>query len=188
MILSDVDLRKRQAIDRLLDPFDDSLVQPASVDVRLGHRFQVQVAPRLPTFDAIDPRAGAKGTWREVVAEGDKPMRLRPESFALGHTVETVTVPDDLCAEIRGKSSLGRLGLLIHATAGFLDPGFVGQVTLELANVGRETILLWPGMAIAQVSFAQLSTSAERPYGSPGLGSHYQGQTGPTLSRYGEGE
>lgn len=186
MILSDVDLRKRQAMNGLLDPFDDSLVQPASVDVRLGHVFQAQQAPRLQTLDAIDPRSAHKGTWQTWRCSEGEPMMLSPEAFALGHTVETVSVPGDLCAEIRGKSSLGRLGLLIHATAGFLDPGFVGQVTLELANVGRETILLWPGMAIAQVSFARLSTPAERPYGHPALGSHYQGQTGPTLSRYGE--
>ena len=181
MLLSDRDITA--AIDAgrvLLDPYEPTMVQPSSVDVRLDRYFRVFENHRYPH---IDPAADQSDLTREVEPEGDEPFILHPGEFVLGSTLEVVTLPDDLAARVEGKSSLGRLGLLTHATAGFVDPGFSGHVTLELANVATLPIKLYPGMKIGQLCFFQLSSPAEHPYGSAKYGSRYQGQRGPTPSR-----
>jgi dCTP deaminase len=181
VLLSDADLLKEIARGRLqISPMVDAAVQPSSVDVRLDRLFRV--------FDHgshthIDPAAEQPDLTHEVeVAEGE-PMVLHPGEFVLGSTFERVELPDDLAARLEGKSSLGRLGLLTHSTAGFIDPGFRGHVTLELANVAKLPIVLWPGMRIGQLCVFRLSSRARRPYGHAELGSHYQDQRGPTASR-----
>lgn len=184
MILSDGTIRALLASGRLvIDPIDADQVQPASVDVRLGDRFLVF---RNHTVDSIDPfRPSADLTAPVEVPEGS-PFVLHPSEFVLGTTLERVEMPDDLVSRVEGKSSLGRVGLLIHATAGFVDPGFRGQITLELSNVSPLPIKLWPGMRIGQLSFHNLDKAAERPYGHPDLGSKYNDQAGPVGSRYGD--
>ena len=166
----------------LLEPIEPDQVQPASVDVRLGDRFLVF---RNHTVDSIDPLAIPDGLMHVVNVDVGTPFILHPGEFVLGSTVERVGLPDDLVARVEGKSSLGRLGLLIHATAGFVDPGFVGQITLELSNVAPLPIKLWPGMRVGQLSFHRLDTAALRPYGHPALNSKYVDQDGPVGSRYG---
>lgn len=183
MILSDGTIRKLLANGRLiLDPLDPEQVQPASVDVRLGSGF---LAFRNHTTEFIDPYDRPADLMQLVEVSEGQPFILHPGEFALGTTVEAIGLPDDLVARVEGKSSLGRLGLMIHATAGFIDPGWPrGQITLELSNVAKLPIRLWPGMRIGQLSFHTLDAPAERPYGSPGLNSKYAGQVGPVASRY----
>jgi dCTP deaminase len=165
----------------IIDPYDDALLQPSSVDVRVDRFFRVFHNARYPYIDVKEPQE----ELTELVEIGDEqPFILHPGEFVLGSTLERVVLPDDLVARLEGKSSLGRLGLLIHSTAGFIDPGFDGHVTLELSNVANLPITIYHAMKIGQISFVQLSEPAEKPYGSGELGSKYQGQMGPTPSRY----
>jgi dCTP deaminase len=181
VLLSDRDIRKELAGGRVvLDPLDDAMVQPSSVDVRLDRFFRLFDNHK---YAVIDPAEDQPDLTRLVEVEGDGPFVLHPGEFVLGSTFETVTLPDDVAARLEGKSSLGRLGLLTHSTAGFIDPGFSGHVTLELSNVATLPIKLWPGMKIGQLCFFRLSSPAEHPYGSDRYGSRYQGQRGPTASR-----
>jgi dCTP deaminase len=167
-----------------IDPWDPKLVQPASIDLRLGDSFRVFHNHRT---SAIDLRRPPDNLTEEVVVPADESFIIHPGEFCLGRTLEWVELPDDIVARIEGKSSLGRLGLIVHATAGFCDPGWKGTLTLELNNLTRVPIKLYPGLLIAQLSFMTLDKAALRPYGSPELGSHYQGQRAATESRY-EGE
>jgi dCTP deaminase len=181
VLLSDRDILAEIHDKRIVvDPYDEAMVQPSSIDFRLDRYFRVFENHRYPH---IDPAADQSDLTRMVEPVGDEPFILHPGEFVLGSTLEVVTLPDDLAARVEGKSSLGRLGLLTHATAGFVDPGFSGHVTLELANVATLPIKLYPGMKIGQLCFFQLSSPAEHPYGSAKYGSRYQGQRGPTPSR-----
>jgi dCTP deaminase len=181
VLLSDRDIMAEIKAERVvLDPFDAEMIQPSSIDVRLDRFFRVFENHRYPH---IDPAADQPDLTRAVEPEGDEPFILHPGEFVLGSTYEVVTLPDDVAARLEGKSSLGRLGLLTHSTAGFIDPGFSGHVTLELSNVATLPIKLWPGMKIGQMCFFRLSSPAENPYGSEKYGSRYQGQRGPTPSR-----
>jgi dCTP deaminase len=164
-----------------IDPYDPSLLQPSSVDVRVDRYFRVFHNARYPFIDVREPQ---EDLTELVEVEDGSPFILHPGEFVLGSTLERVRLPDDLVARLEGKSSLGRLGLLIHSTAGFIDPGWDGHVTLELSNVANLPITIYYGMKIGQLSFVQLTEPAESPYGSDGLGSKYQGQRGPTPSRY----
>ncbi|CAM2781611.1 dCTP deaminase [Saccharomonospora xinjiangensis] len=182
MLLSDRDLRKALESGRLgVDPFDPAMVQPSSIDVRLDRFFRVFDNSK---YTHIDPqlRQDELTSLVEKDSDGD-PFVLHPGEFVLASTFELFTLPDDLAGRLEGKSSLGRLGLLTHSTAGFIDPGFSGHITLELSNVANLPITLWPGMKIGQLCLFQLTSSAEHPYGSPEAGSRYQGQRGPTPSR-----
>ena len=184
VILSDRSLREAIAAGRLVvDPLDDDAIQPSSIDVRLDNRFRVFYTARHPYIDVKQPM---EDLTELVEVKPDDAFILHPGEFVLGSTLEQVGIPPDLAARLEGKSSLGRLGLMTHSTAGFLDPGFVGHVTLELSNVANLPITLYPGMRIGQIAVFQLTTAAERPYGSRGVGSKYQGQRGPTPSRYWE--
>lgn len=181
MILSDRSIKEAIAAGRIvIEPFDPDMVQPSSVDLRCDHSFRVFENHR---YAYIDPKQSQDDLTSVVVASEEEPFILHPGEFVLGSTLEIVGLADDIVARLEGKSSLGRLGLLIHSTAGFIDPGFKGQVTLELSNVANLPIAIYPGMAIGQVSFYELSTAAEHPYGSAALGSKYMNQTGPTASR-----
>ncbi|WP_284293146.1 dCTP deaminase [Luteimicrobium album] len=181
MLLSDRDIRAELDAGRVvLDPYEPSMLQPSSIDVRLDKFFRLFDNHRYPF---IDPSQEQPELTRLVEAKGDEPLVLHPGEFVLGSTFEAVTLPDDVAARLEGKSSLGRLGLLTHSTAGFIDPGFSGHVTLELSNVATLPITLWPGMKIGQMCFFRLSSPAEHPYGSEKYGSRYQGQRGPTASR-----
>jgi dCTP deaminase len=181
VLLSDRDILNEIESKRVaLDPFDPEMVQPSSVDVRLDRLFRVFENHKYPH---IDPAADQPDLTRMVEPEGDDAFILHPGEFVLGSTYEVVTLPDDVAARLEGKSSLGRLGLLTHSTAGFIDPGFSGHVTLELSNVATLPIKLWPGMKIGQLCFFRLSSPSEHPYGSTRYGSRYQGQRGPTPSR-----
>jgi dCTP deaminase len=181
VIFSDRTIRESVASGRIIiDPYDIDMVQPSSVDLRCASVFRVFENHKYPL---IDPKADQDDLTTSIEAADDEPFILHPGEFVLGSTLEIVGLADDIVARLEGKSSLGRLGLLIHSTAGFIDPGFKGQVTLELSNVANLPIAIYPGMKIGQVSFYQLSTPAEHPYGSPGAGSKYQGQSGPTPSR-----
>ena len=181
MLLSDRDILDEIDAGRItIKPFDPAMVQPASIDVRLDRYFRVFENHRYPH---IDPAQAQDDLTREVQAEGDEPFILHPGEFVLGSTYEEVSLPGDLAARVEGKSSLGRLGLLTHATAGFVDPGFSGHVTLELANVATLPIKLYPGMKFGQFCFFRMSSASEHPYGSEKYGSRYQGQRGPTPSR-----
>ena len=181
MLLSDRDIRAELVAGRVvLDPYDPIMVQPSSVDVRMDKFFRVFENHRYPH---IDPAEEQPELTREVVPEGDEPFILHPGEFVLASTYEVITLPDDLAGRLEGKSSLGRLGLLTHSTAGWIDPGFSGHVTLELSNVATLPIKLWPGMKIGQLCFIKLSSPAEKPYGSTEYSSRYQGQRGPTASR-----
>lgn len=164
-----------------IDPWDPKMVQPASIDLRLGDSFRVFHNHRATAIDLRDPPSNLT---EEVVMPDGEAFVIHPGEFCLGRTLEWVQIPDDIVARIEGKSSLGRLGLIVHATAGFCDPGFEGTLTLELNNLTRVPIRLYPGLPIAQLSFMTLDRAALRPYGSPGLGSHYQGQRAATESRY----
>jgi dCTP deaminase len=182
MVLSDRTIRRLIDEGRIgLDPFDEDLVQPSSVDVRVDRFFRVFRNSRYPF---IDVKEEMEDLTELVETEDSEPFILHPGEFVLGSTLERITLPDDLVARLEGKSSLGRLGLLIHSTAGFIDPGWDGHVTLELSNVANLPITIYVGMKIGQVSFVQLSEPAEHPYGAAALGSKYQGQAGPTPSRY----
>jgi dCTP deaminase len=181
VLLSDRDILDEIHAKRIVvEPYDEAMVQPSSIDFRLDRYFRVFENHRYPH---IDPAADQSDLTRMVEPVGDEPFILHPGEFVLGSTFEVVTLPDDLAARVEGKSSLGRLGLLTHATAGFVDPGFSGHVTLELANVATLPIKLYPGMKIGQLCFFRLSSPAEHPYGSAKYGSRYQGQRGPTPSR-----
>jgi dCTP deaminase len=181
MLLSDRDIRAEVGAGRVvLEPYDAAMVQPSSVDVRLDRYFRVFENHRYPH---IDPAIEQPDLTRLVEPLGDEPFILHPGEFVLASTYEVVTLPDDVAARLEGKSSLGRLGLLTHSTAGFIDPGFSGHVTLELSNVATLPITLWPGMKIGQLCFFRLSSPAEHPYGSALHGSRYQDQRGPTPSR-----
>ncbi|MDQ3382335.1 MAG: dCTP deaminase [Actinomycetota bacterium] len=181
MLLSDRDIRTQIDGGRVrLDPWDPAMVQPSSVDVRLDRYFRLFDNHKYPV---IDPSSEQPDLTRLVEVDRDESFVLHPGEFVLGSSYETVTLPDDIAARVEGKSSLGRLGLLTHATAGFVDPGFTGHVTLELSNVATLPIVLHPGMKIGQLCFFQLSSASEHPYGSQAKGSHYQGQRGPTASR-----
>ncbi len=181
MLLSDRDIRAEIDGGRVrLQPYDESMVQPSSIDVRLDKFFLLFDNHKYPF---IDPAQDQPDLTRMIEVERDEPFILHPGEFVLGSSFEVVTLPDDLAARLEGKSSLGRLGLLTHSTAGFVDPGFSGHVTLELSNVATLPIKLWPGMKVGQLCFFRLSTPAENPYGSAKYGSRYQGQRGPTASR-----
>jgi dCTP deaminase len=181
MLLSDRDIRAAIESKRVvLEPFDPDMVQPSSVDVRLDRFFRVFENHRYPH---IDPAENQPDLTRLVEPPGEEPFVLHPGEFVLASTYEIVTLGDDISARLEGKSSLGRLGLLTHSTAGFIDAGFSGHVTLELSNVATLPIKLWPGMKIGQLCFFALSSPAEEPYGSGRTGSRYQGQRGPTPSR-----
>jgi dCTP deaminase len=164
-----------------IDPWNEAMVQPASVDLRLGDSFRVFHNYRVATIDLRDP---PRGLTEEVRIDRGEPFVIHPGEFCLGRTQERVELPDDIVARIEGKSSLGRLGLIVHATAGFCDPGWKGTLTLELNNLTRVPIKLYSGLPIAQLSFMTLDAPALRPYGHEQLGSHYQGQTEATESRY----
>ena len=182
MFLSDRSIKEELAAGRIvIDPLAEGSIQPSSVDLHVDRYFRVF---RNDTTPFIDPKEPQEDLTELVEVEGAEAFILHPGEFVLGSTLERVTLPDDLVARLEGKSSLGRLGLLIHSTAGFIDPGWDGHVTLELSNVANLPITSYPGMKIGQLSFVQLSEPAERPYGSAGIGSKYQGQRGPTPSRY----
>jgi len=185
MLLSDRDLAAEIEGGRLcLDPYEPALIQPSSIDVRLDRWFRVFNNSR---YTHIDPaRQQDDLTSLREVADGE-PFVLHPSEFVLASTLEVVTLPNDLAGRLEGKSSLGRLGLLTHSTAGFIDPGFSGHVTLELSNVANLPIMLWPGMKIGQLCLFRLSSPASAPYGSAVYGSRYQGQRGPTPSRSWQG-
>src|SRR3954463_9368728 len=181
MLLSDGDIRAEVEAGRLaVEPWDPSLVQPSSVDVRLDRYFRVF---NNSQYTHIDPAVQQDELTSLVEPPGDDPFVLHPGEFVLGSTLEVVTLPDYLASRLEGKSSLGRLGLITHATAGFIDPGFSGHITLELSNVANLPITLWPGMKIGQRGMFRLTTPAEHPYGSAVYGSRYQDQRGPTPSR-----
>ena len=180
--LSDGTLRRLIAEGRIkIDPFDASMVQPASIDLRLGPSFRVFHNFRVEAIDIADV---PQNLTEHVEIGDDEPFVVHPGEFVLGRTAEFIEMPDDLVSRVEGKSSLGRLGLIVHATAGFVDPGFKGTLTLEITNLTRVPIKLWAGKPIAQLSFMELDRPAERPYGHPDLGSHYQGQVESTESRY----
>ena len=181
MLLSDRDILAEIAANRLaLDPWTPELVQPSSVDVRIDRYFRVF---NNSQYTHIDPAIQQDELTSLVEPKGDDPFVLHPGEFVLGSTLEVVTLPNDLAGRLEGKSSLGRLGLLTHSTAGFIDPGFSGHITLELSNVSNLPIKLHPGMKIGQLCLFRLSSPAEHPYGSEKYGSRYQGQRGPTPSR-----
>ena len=183
MVISDVSIRRLLEEDRIgIDPYDESLMQPSSLDVRVDRYFRVFRNSRYPYIDVKEQMEDL--TELVEVSDEDQPFILHPGEFVLGSTLERVTLPDDLVARLEGKSSLGRLGLLIHSTAGFIDPGWDGHVTLELSNVANLPITLYVGMRIGQLSFVQLTEPAATPYGADAIGSKYQGQEGPTPSRY----
>lgn len=186
MILSDQDITERLTNgDLAVEPIDDpdQQIQPASIDLRLGREFVVY---KLPHVSSIDTRedAAEQGYTDTVEIEEDEPFILHPGEFVLGSTYEWVEIPDDLVARVEGRSSIGRLAVVVHATAGFIDPGFAGRITLELSNLGRVAVQLYPGMRISQLVFHQMTSPAERPYG-PERGSKYYGQEGPVTSRIG---
>jgi dCTP deaminase len=181
VLLSDRDIRVEIDSGRVvIDPYDEAMVQPSSVDVRIDRFFRLFDNHKYPV---IDPSAEQPDLTRLVEVEQEDAFVLHPGEFVLASTYELVTLPDTIAARLEGKSSLGRLGLLTHSTAGFIDPGFSGHVTLELSNVATLPIKIWPGMKIGQLCFFQLSSSAEFAYGSDRYGSRYQGQRGPTASR-----
>ena len=182
MVLSDRTIRRLVEEGAIgVEPYDEALLQPSSIDVRVDRYFRVF---RNSLYPFIDVKQEQEDLTELVEIADETPFILHPGEFVLASTLETVRLADDLVARLEGKSSLGRLGLLIHSTAGFIDPGWDGHVTLELSNVANLPITIYHGMKIGQLSFMQLSEAAERPYGSGGLGSKYQGQKGPTPSRY----
>jgi dCTP deaminase len=181
VLLSDRDIRAEIAAGRVaVEPFAESMVQPSSVDVRLDRFFRVFENHK---YSVIDPSIEQSELTREVVVEPNEHFILHPGEFVLASTYEIITLPDDIAGRLEGKSSLGRLGLLTHSTAGFIDPGFSGHITLELSNVANLPVKLFPGMKIGQLCLIKLSSPAEHPYGSAVYASRYQGQRGPTASR-----
>ena len=181
MLLSDRDIRAEITAGRVaVEPFAESMVQPSSVDVRLDRFFRVFENHK---YSVIDPSIEQSELTREVVVEPNEHFILHPGEFVLASTYEIITLPDDIAGRLEGKSSLGRLGLLTHSTAGFIDPGFSGHITLELSNVANLPVKLFPGMKIGQLCLIKLSSPAEHPYGSAVYASRYQGQRAPTASR-----
>ncbi|QFQ01641.1 Deoxycytidine triphosphate deaminase [Corynebacterium urogenitale] len=181
MLLSDRDLRAAiHSGDLVLDPLDESMIQPSSIDVRLDGLFRVFNNSK---YTHIDPKLPQEELTTLVEVEGDEPFILHPGEFVLGSTLERFSIPNDLAGRLEGKSSLGRLGLVTHSTAGFIDPGFSGHITLELSNAANLPIALYPGMKVGQLALFKLTSVAESPYGSGTLGSKYQGQRGPTPSK-----
>jgi dCTP deaminase len=182
MVLSDRTIREEIAAGRIaIDPFDDALLQPGSVDVRVGNAFRVF---RNSRYAYIDVKQPMDDLTELVTVAPEEAFILHPGEFVLGVVLERIALPEDIVATLDGKSSLGRLGLVVHQTAGVVDPGFDGHITLELANVANLPITVYPGMRIGQLSFMTMTTPADRPYGSGTLGSKYQGQAEPTPSRY----
>ena len=182
MILSDASIREELAAGRIIiEPLDESAIQPSSVDLHVDSFFRVF---RNDTTPYIDPKQSQEDLTELVEVAGERAFILHPGEFVLGSTRERVALPDDLVARLEGKSSLGRLGLLIHSTAGFVDAGWNGHLTLELSNVANLPIAIYPGMKIGQLSFIRMTSAADVPYGSDRTGSKYQGQRGPTPSRY----
>jgi dCTP deaminase len=182
VVLSDVTIARLIGEGLIgIDPYDPSLLQPSSVDVRVDRYFRVFHNARYAFIDVKQPQ---EELTEEVTIDDDRPFILHPGEFVLGQTLEWVELPTDLVARLEGKSSLGRLGLLIHSTAGYVDPGWDGYLTLELSNVANLPITIYPGMKIGQISFFMLTTPAEVPYGSTSTKSKYQGQRGPTASRF----
>ena len=181
MLLSDRDIAAEIKAGRVqVEPFEPKMIQPSSVDVRLDRFFRVFENHR---YEVIDPSIEQSELTREVAVAPDDFFILHPGEFVLASTYEVITLPDDIAGRLEGKSSLGRLGLLTHSTAGFIDPGFSGHITLELSNVANLPVKLYPGMKIGQLCLIKLSSSAEHPYGSALYGSRYQGQRGPTPSK-----
>jgi dCTP deaminase len=182
MILSDRSIREEIAAGRVeIEPFDEACVQPSSIDLHVDGQFRVFQNNRYPF---IDVRREQSDLTELVSVPDEEPFILHPGEFVLGSTYERVGLPDDLVARLEGKSSLGRLGLLIHSTAGYVDPGWDGYLTLELSNVANLPITIYPRMKIGQISFFRLTTAADHPYGGAGTRSKYQGQRGPTASRF----
>lgn len=180
-VLSDRTIKGELAAGRIvIDPLDEDAIQPASVDLRLDSHFRIFRVTTRPYVDVLEQ---VDDLTQLVTIAPDEPFIIQPGAFCLATTLETIALPDDIVARVDGRSSLGRLGLLVHATAGYVDPGWTGKLTLELSNQSQMPIALYYGMRIAQISFLRLSSPVDRPYGSPGLGSKYQGQTGPTPSR-----
>jgi dCTP deaminase len=187
MILSDQDIHRRLDDGELeVDPIDDRdlQIQPASIDLRLGREFVVYKLPHVACIDTRED-AAEQGYTETVEIDEDEPFILHPGEFVLGSTYEWVNIPDDLVARVEGRSSIGRLAVVVHATAGFIDPGFEGRITLELSNLGRVAVQLYPGMRISQLVFHEMTSPAERPYG-PERGSKYFGQEGPVTSKIGD--
>ncbi len=182
MVLSDKTLREEIDAGRIvIDPFEEKLIQPSSIDLRVDHSYRVFNNSRYPFIDVKQPMEDLT----ELVKPSDEePFILHPGEFVLGQTLERVTVPDDMVARLEGKSSLGRLGLLIHSTAGFVDAGFSGNLTLELSNVANLPITIYKGMPIGQLSFMRMDRAVDTAYGADGKGSKYQGQAEPTASKY----
>lgn len=181
MLLSDGDIKKELDAGRVkVEPFDAAMLQPSSVDVRLDRFFRVFENHK---YSVIDPAAEQPDLTRAVEVSANEEFILHPGEFVLASTYEVITLPDDVAGRLEGKSSLGRLGLLTHSTAGFIDPGFSGHITLELSNVANLPVKLYPGMKIGQLCLFRLSSPAENPYGSAKYGSRYQGQRGPTASK-----
>ena len=181
MLLSDRDIRAEVAAGRVkVEPFTEAMIQPSSVDVRLDRFFRVFENHK---YSVIDPSIEQADLTREVAVAPDEFFILHPGEFVLASTYEVITLPDDIAGRLEGKSSLGRLGLLTHSTAGFIDPGFSGHITLELSNVANLPVKLFPGMKIGKLCLIKLSSPAEHPYGSAVYGSRYQGQRGPTPSK-----
>ena len=181
MLLSDRDIKAEIDAGRVkVEPFDGAMIQPSSVDVRLDRFFRVFENHK---YSVIDPSIEQVDLTREVAVEANEEFILHPGEFVLASTYEVITLPDDIAGRLEGKSSLGRLGLLTHSTAGFIDPGFSGHITLELSNVANLPVKLFPGMKIGQLCLIRLSSPAENPYGSALYGSRYQGQRGPTASK-----
>ena len=182
MVLSDRTIKRLLAEGRIgIDPYDEALLQPSSVDVRVDRYFRVFHNARYAFIDVKEPQ---EDLTELVEIDGDRPFILHPGEFVLGQTLERVTLPNDLVARLEGKSSLGRLGLLIHSTAGFVDSGFSGNLTLELSNVANLPVTIYQGMPIGQISFMRMDGPVERPYGTREKGSKYQGQAEPTPSRF----
>ena len=181
VLLSDRDIRAQIKDKRVgVEPFDEAMIQPSSVDVRLDKFFRVFENHK---YEVIDPALEQPELTREIIAEDGEAFILHPGEFVLASTYEVITLPDDIAGRLEGKSSLGRLGLLTHSTAGFIDPGFSGHITLELSNVANLPVKLYPGMKIGQLCLIKLSSAAEHPYGSAQYLNRYQGQRGPTPSR-----
>lgn len=182
MVLSDRSIKEEIAKGRIIiDPLDPDLIQPASVDIRLGKKILVF---KRHSSGYIDVKEEQEGLTEEIELKEDEAFYIHPGEFILASTLEYIAIPEDIVARLEGKSSLGRLGLLIHSTAGYVDPGWRGHLTLELSNVSKLPITLYYKMKIGQISFLRLTSPVERPYGSPGLGSKYQEDRGPSPSRY----
>jgi len=183
MVLSDQTIKEEIAKGRIvIEPLDPACIQPASIDIHLDNKLLVFKTWRHPFY--IDVRQNVDDLSEPVEIGEDSPFLLNAGEFVLASTLESITLPDDIVARLEGKSSLGRIGLLIHSTAGYVDPGWHGHLTLELSNVAKLPVTLYHKMAIGQISFLRLTSPAERLYGSPSLGSKYQGQVGPTATRY----